>query len=125
MVVRLEADECGLGSAVLLLSLLLYHIALWSPLCWSSSALVSLQVTVAIGRVGSSVVRVGCLVRTGHVVSASSCHHGRGSVTVHAHVSHGGVWTGVTTGTSSVALVNHGLDYSPSCIDEPIVDLED
>ena len=85
----------------------------------------SLQVTVAVGGVGGGVVRggAGVVVGRGDVVSAGARHHGRGGVAVHAHVAHGGVGTGVAAGARPVALVDHGLHYPPSCIDEPVVDL--
>ena len=45
---------------------------------------------------------------------------------VHSHVAHR-CWVGawVAAGASTVRLVDHRLDDSPSCIDEPIVDLKD
>ena len=58
--------------------------------------------------------------------AAGGRHHGGGGVTVHAHVAHGGGVRGGVAGRSGpVRLVDHGLDYPSSCIDEPVVDLED
>ena len=62
----------------------------------------------------------------GALARAAAGHHGRGRVAVHAHVAHGGgVGRGVARGSGPIRLINHRLDYSSSCIDEPIVDLKD
>ena len=76
---------------------------------------------VAVGWVRSVGVRV--VVGAGHVVSPGPGHHGGGRVAVHAHVAHRGVGAGVAAGARPVGLVDHGLHYSPPCIDEPVVDL--
>ena len=59
-------------------------------------------------------------------VSSLAGHHCGCRVGVHAHVAHGrGVGARVAAGASTVRLVYHRLDDSPSCIDEPIIDLQD
>ena len=96
-----------------------YHIALSGGPNLGPS-LSSLQVAVAIGCMGVRVV-IRAL-----PVSSLSGHHGGRCVRVHSHVAHRcrvGAW--VAAGASTVRLVYHRLDDSPSCIDEPIVDLKD
>merc|ERR1719300_2306085 len=105
-----------------------YHIALSvdlrvgaAPWIKLSLMVVSLQMTISVRGISSSMM--GIVVRAGHVVPSGPGHHGRGCMGIHSHVTHGGVGTGVATGSCPIGLIDHGLNYSPSCIDEPIVDL--
>ena len=67
---------------------------------------------------------IGIIIRA--LARPTAGHHGRGRVAVHPHVPHGrGVGAGVAGGSGAVALVNHGLNYPPAGVDEPVVDLED
>ena len=53
-------------------------------------------------------------------------HHSGGRMAVHAHVAHRRrVRRRIPTGPRPIRLIDHRLDNPSSCIDEPVVNLED